>query len=609
MTSSNDNAIRKSVDYRSIDSQPLGLSTHVSILRAPALLITFCILSVVQLWLFQTGLYNGLFPHGDYIFSPYFGDHAIAIRTYIISFYIAFSLYASGTGMARLNLAADLILRFLAICAVIDLANTALFSFADTQLALTVVQIMAGLIGFGLFSLMLLERGAMPELRSVKLGKQRNLLMFLRLIVTFTIAGFIAGFVASLDSPIIQEMRNFTLLGGIGPGIFLLLPAFFVQLYVIGSVERWLSADKSFAAPISIIVPAFNEEHIIAETIRHIDEAAQGYSEPIELIVLDNNSQDNTSKVAMKAIHAAQAIKGRVIRVTRAGKAHALNRGVEEAQHELILRIDADTQIRADNIALAVQNFCNPNLGVVGGVPVPPGGGLFDRARLVEVIVKHGFYSSAFSAFSGLVGVPGMFALYRAEALRRAGPFATGMNGEDTDISLRIVELGYQAIVDRRVRYVSEVPATIAHMREQRLRWFRSVYHVTARARDTLAIERPSIRGKLVLPYMLLNSARRGMMVPILIFGAFQLFTNTGTDTGLVWQSIIAVLVGAPALLAVFVLLINREWYGLLCMPEYLAFRALRAWYTLESLLTIRINRSSREQKAEAMANSAEQII
>lgn len=608
MTSLN-TEMRKGVEFRSVDSQPSGLSVSVSTLRAPALLITFAILSVAQLWLFQTGIYDGLFPHGDYIFSPYFGGHAIAIRSYIISFFIAFSIFASGSPRARLHFAADIILRFIAICAIVDLMNSALFTFFDAQYPLSVVQILVGLIGFALFSLMLLERGAMPEERPVKIGEQQNLLMFLRLAVTVTIAALIAGFVAALDSPLIKEMREFTLLGGIGPGVFLFLPVLFLQLYIIGTVERWIYAAKDYAAPISIIVPAFNEEHIIAETIRHIDDAASEYSQPIELIVLDNNSRDNTLEVASRAIEAAIHLQGRVIHVARAGKAHALNHGVEVARHELILRIDADTQIRADNIRLAAQNFHEPKVGVVGGVPVPPGGGLFDRARLVEVIVKHGYYSPALSAFSGLIGVPGMFALYRGEVLREAGPFATGMNGEDTDISLRIAELGYRAIVDQRVRYISEVPASVAHMREQRMRWFRSVYHVTSRAKGTLFSSRSSIRGKLVLPYMLLNSSRRAMMVPILIFGFFQLITNTSSDNALIWQSLIAVLVGAPALVAIFVLVISREWKGLLAMPEYLIFRALRAWYTLESLLSIRILRSTRARRSATTPTARETTL
>ena len=89
---------------------------------------------------------------------------------------------------------------------------------------------------------------------------------------------------------------------------------------------------------------------------------------------------------------------------------------------------------------------------------------------------------------------------------------------------------------------------------------------------------------------MLLNSARRAMMVPILLFGIFQFMTDTNPDTPLIWQAIIAVLVGAPFLVAVFAILVNGRPGALLALPEYLAFRALRAWFTLESVLTIPLN-------------------
>ena len=608
MNAAQDSEIRKGIDFRSVDSQPAGLSVSVSPLRAPALLLTFGILSVVQLWLFQTGFYDWLFPQRDYVFAPYTGEHSIAIRTYVISFFISFSIYASGGWKARFVFATDLILRFLAICAVLDLINSAFFSLVGEPYPLTVVQIVAGLLGFGLFSVMLLERGAMPASKPVKTGEQQNSRMLFRFFATATIAGALSAYIGSLDAQLVANMRQLTLLGGVGPGVFLFLPLLFLLLYLIGVVEGAISAAKDFSAPITVIVPAFNEAHIIGETIRHLDEAARYYGDSIELLVLDNNSADETAAVAKRALDAADSLDGRVIHVAEAGKAHALNRGVEKARHEFILRIDADTQIGEDNIELAIQNFHDPHVGVVGGIPMPPGGGLFDRARLVEVLLKHGYYAPALSAFWGLIGVPGMFALYRAEALRGAGTFATGMNGEDTDMSFRIGELGYHAIVDQRVRYISEVPATIAHMREQRMRWFRSVYHISARAKDALASRALSVRGKLVLPYMLLNSARRAMMVPILIFGVFQLLTGTGTDNTLIWQSIIAVLVGAPALVAVAAILINREWIALLAMPEYLVFRAMRSWYTLESILSIRIRRTADAANQTKPANSSENV-
>ena len=84
----------------------------------------------------------------------------------------------------------------------------------------------------------------------------------------------------------------------------------------------------------------------------------------------------------------------------------------------------------------------------------------------------------AYGAFEGIVAVPGMFAAYRTRLVREVGGFATGMNGEDADVSLRIGELGPRIVVDPGVFYTSEVPRTYRHLREQRMRWFRSVYHV-----------------------------------------------------------------------------------------------------------------------------------
>jgi len=183
--------------------------------------------------------------------------------------------------------------------------------------------------------------------------------------------------------------------------------------------------------------------------------------------------------------------------------------------------------------------------------------------------------------------VPGMFAAYRTEAVRRAGGFVQGMNGEDTDVSLRIGEMGYRVIGDPHVQYVSEVPVTYKHMREQRMRWFRSVYHVSARNRTYLDDWRPSLRGKGILPFMLLNSARRAMTVPLFIFGLLHLTLALDATAPLTGQAVLAVLLGAPALMGAFAALANGRIGALLGLPEYVLFRLLRSYLTLESVLSI----------------------
>src|SRR5690606_4812798 len=146
------------------------------------------------------------------------------------------------------------------------LVNTGFIAFLGDPYPLLVVQIFAGLIGFGLFSLMLLERGNMPPAVPVVVGKQNNLRAFLRLIAVAVIAATISGFIGFSDSKIVEGLREITLLGGIGPGVILFLPVFFLQLYIISLIERRLDGIGNFRPAVSIIIPAYNESQIIAET-------------------------------------------------------------------------------------------------------------------------------------------------------------------------------------------------------------------------------------------------------------------------------------------------------------------------------------------------------
>jgi len=238
------------------------------------MLLTFCIFALFQLWVFGTGQVDWVFPQRDYIFAPYTGQHSIAIRTYIVSFYIAFACYGSGSAIARLFFGFDLVLRFLVICCLLDLLNTVFLALVGEPYSLAIVQIISGLIGFALFSLMLLERGSMPAKVDMSIGEQKNLRPVLRLASTAVIAAALSGFVGYSNFAVVEGLRDITLLGGIGPGVLLFLPLLFLQLYIISLIERRLDANDDYRSPVSIIVPAFNERYIIAETIRHIDEAA-----------------------------------------------------------------------------------------------------------------------------------------------------------------------------------------------------------------------------------------------------------------------------------------------------------------------------------------------
>ncbi len=585
---------RRRASFGSADSFAGGLASPVALSRAPALLLTFAILSLLQLWIFQLGYLDSIFKAHDYVLGPYVGFTAVSIRTFTLSFFIAFSIFAAGTPRARLLFCLDVCVRYIALCTILDLGNVALFVYTGSPFPLIAIQVMAGFAGMAVFAFVIIRRGVMPSPEPVVRKHEPDIIRtYWRLGVTVSVAAIASIWAAWTSLPLFDELRRITLLGGIGPGVILFLLVWFAQLYVIAIVERNRHLRGDFRPPISIVVPAHNEEYVIGQTIQYIDRAAAYYGQPVELIVIDNASRDATTEIARATIENCHALRGTVLHVSSPGKAHALNEGIARASHDFIVRIDADTHVREDNLALAMQNFADPSVGAVGGVPLPPGGGIFDPGRRVEVIVKHGFYSPALSAASGLVGIPGMFAVYRAEAVHAVGKFASGMNGEDTDFSLRIAELGYRTLVDQRIGYVSEVPTSFAHLREQRLRWFRSVFHVSARAHSLISSPDFSIRGKLVLPYMLLNTARRTMMIPLVVFGILELLITSASIALPHWQAIVAVLIGSPMLAAALAILANNRPRALLSLPAYILFRALRSWYTLESALSIPIMSTS----------------
>lgn len=578
---------RDQISFVSVDSAPKRFAGPVSQLRAPAMLLAFCAIAIFLLWLVNTDGVHRFFPNHDFVLSPYEGRHAVAVRIFILSFFISFAAFSSGNAIGRFFFALDMIFSYVLACAFLDLANVVIAARFDMAYSLHFSAIISGLLGFAVYSFKLLERGRMPVRIPIEHRSVSNRKAIIRLAVTMVIAIVVSGYVGSLDLYIVKKMRELTLLGGIGPGVFLFLPILFGQLYALAILDVALAKKANFKPAVSIIVPAHNESYIIKNTINAMDKATAHYGGEVHILIMNNNSTDDTEQIAREALADCKFAQGRVINVPKPGKSNALNAGLEATETEFLIRVDADTLVGEDNLSRAMPYFSDPAVGVVGGVPIPPGGALFDRARLLEVIVKHGFYSVAMGAVNGVVGIPGMFVVYRTEHPIYLGGFVEGMNGEDTDISLRIGELGFHSVVDPKLRYVSEVPASYLHMREQRMRWFRSIYHISSRCRDLIYSRNMTLRGKVILPYMLINSGRRAMLVPLILFGTMEYAFGFNPNSPIIWQSIIAVTTGAPAIVAIISAFLNGLPRGIIALPEYLIFRVLRAYFTLESMLSI----------------------
>ncbi|QIE45386.1 glycosyltransferase [Pseudohalocynthiibacter aestuariivivens] len=128
--------------------------------------------------------------------------------------------------------------------------------------------------------------------------------------------------------------------------------------------------------PITAVVPAFNESETIASVVAYLIRAP----EVNEVIVVDNNSVDNTASVASTA-------GARVVTETRQGMGHAFKAGVAAAQNDWVMKVDADLERFGPRLVSCLANARAPGIGLVKGAWQDPGDDMPMTRLLVQPAV------------------------------------------------------------------------------------------------------------------------------------------------------------------------------------------------------------------------------
>ncbi|MDD5200264.1 MAG: glycosyltransferase [Terrimicrobiaceae bacterium] len=242
-----------------------------------------------------------------------------------------------------------------------------------------------------------------------------------------------------------------------------------VLVLSIGHHRRSRNAvAPSFAPPISVLIPAYNEGRVIASTLRSV--LSTNYPSPVEVVVVDDGSTDDT-------FDAAQAVaqhdpRVRVIRQPNGGKATALHRALAEASHEVVVFIDADTRIVRDAFARLVPPLGDARVGAVSGhARVGNRRSFIARCQDLEYICGFNLDRRAYAVWNCITVAPGAISAFRKSAIQAAGGFSRDTLAEDTDLTLSVHQAGY------RVDYVpaavawTEAPETVRTLARQRFRW------------------------------------------------------------------------------------------------------------------------------------------
>ena len=143
---------------------------------------------------------------------------------------------------------------------------------------------------------------------------------------------------------------------------------------------------------ISFIIPIYNAEPYLVRCIQSV--LKQTTSEPLQVILVDDGSTDNSLAIAQKAAREEKRIV--VLRQPHAGQSAARNLGLKHAQGEYVAFVDADDTIAPD--------WCEKHLKAIEGVDYVQSGN--PRNRYQYTVVWNRLYRR--EAITGLLFPEGM---------------------------------------------------------------------------------------------------------------------------------------------------------------------------------------------------------
>jgi cellulose synthase/poly-beta-1,6-N-acetylglucosamine synthase-like glycosyltransferase len=122
-------------------------------------------------------------------------------------------------------------------------------------------------------------------------------------------------------------------------GILFLFLLFMTITFIISLFKREKEYPP-FAPPISIIIPAYNEEKAITTCLEAVL-ASKYDKKKMQIIVVDDQSTDKTASHVKNFIAAHKEVQILLLSGKHEGKSGALNRGVTKAKYEIIVSMDS----------------------------------------------------------------------------------------------------------------------------------------------------------------------------------------------------------------------------------------------------------------------------
>ncbi len=364
---------------------------------------------------------------------------------------------------------------------------------------------------------------------------------------------------------------------------------FFSTLQIIKSSKR----DFTFVKPtkkVSVILPAYNEEMVIVQSLKGMFE--QTYPN-IEIIVMDDGSSDRTYELA-KVMEFDEGDRSlRVLTKPNGGKSVALNYAIERSKGELIFAADADSKLSPDAIELMVRHFEDPTIGAVAGsVYVSNRVNIWTKLQALEYIQGLNMVRNG-QAFLKLVNIiPGPIGMFRKDAIMQVGLYEHDTFAEDCDLTLRLIQANYRIDFEPEALSITEAPEDLLDLIKQRYRWTRGILQAIRKHKDYMWSFKGNASMSIVSWYMLFEA----VLWPFMDFWAnlfiIYLAMLTGANQLLVFWWLLFVVLDVAG--AIYCLLVTKEnlnlaWFALYYRLFFIGiinmgkmFATIEEWFNIQ---------------------------
>ncbi len=388
--------------------------------------------------------------------------------------------------------------------------------------------------------------------------------------------------------------------------------------------------------PISMIVPAYNEEATIVTSIRSMLQLS--YSE-MEVVVINDGSTDRTLQVmidefglvpfpeAYRIQLETRPVKGiyrstrfpnlRVVDKVNGGKADSTNAGINAARYPLFCCVDADSILQRDSLQRLVRPFLGDPLMVATGgtVRIANGcevrGGFLTRVgmpknpwalfQVVEYLRAFMFGRMGWSVINGMLIISGAFGLFRKDTVVAVGGYNPKAIGEDMELVVRMHRKLRSRGIPYKIEFVpdpvcwTEAPEDYKQLRNQRIRWSRGLSESLTTNWGLMFSRHGGVAGWMAFPFFMLFE----WLGPFVeLFG--YIFMAVAWWQGWVsWESFLIFLflaIGLGILLSAFGLLLEEMSFHLYPRPSHLlilaavvvlenfGYRQINSWWRLIGL-------------------------